>query len=167
MSIRFITSLVVLVMTATLAAERASIEADLPGGSLVQIRLMDYVNTEHQPLGYTFRGVVEGNVTAANKIVVPDKSRVLMRLVSDPGTAGGLTVEWWAVKFGEDWSEFRSSEGAGLFTILKNVEDRRAPKSDSKPLIYRGSTLHVPFSSILHFEVRRPVRLLNVGRFRF
>jgi hypothetical protein len=155
------------VLAATLLAAPVSTEADLPAGSTAKIQMTDYVNTEQQPLGFTFRGTVEGDVLIGGKIVVPDKSKVLMRLVSDPGPAGGLTLEWWAIKFDGDWSEFRgASDGTGLFTTLKNAEDRRTPKPDSKLLVSRGPQLHIPFNSILQFEIRRPIRLLNVGRFR-
>jgi hypothetical protein len=155
------------VATALLAVSVAS-GADLPAGASARIRLMDYVNSEHQPLGYTFRGTVEGSVTVGDEIIVPDKSRVLMRLVADPETAGGLTVEWWAVKFGDDWFEFRgAAENTDLFTRFENIEDHRLPQSDARPLASRGSALNISFNTMLRFEIRRPVHLLEVGRFRF
>lgn len=141
-----------------------SMAADLPAGSRAQIRLVDFVDSEHQPAGYTYRGVVEGDI-AAGKIA--DKSRVLLRLVADPGAPGGLTLDWWAVKAGDDWSEFRGSGPALPFCALTGVDDRRKPSPESSPLLSRGSALYIPIGSSLHFEIRRPVRLLNVGSLRF
>lgn len=100
-------------------------------------------------------------------MVIADKSKVLMRLVAEPLPSAALTVELWAVKFGNEWGEFRSAPGsAGLFTILKGADDRRPPKPDDRPLIIRGTALYIPFQSILHFEMRHPVRLINVGSYR-
>jgi len=121
-------AILAILSTIALPAFCDSTEVVLPAGSRAQIRLVDYINTEHQPLGYTVRGVVEGHVTAGDKIVIPDKSKVLMRLVAEPPPSTSVTVEWWAIKFGDDWSEFRSTAGAaGLFTALKNVDDSRPP----------------------------------------
>ena len=144
-----------------------SADAEIPAASRARVQLADYVNTEHQPLGFTFRGIVEGDIKSGDKVLVPDKSRVLMRLVSDPDSAGNLTVELWAFKFGDDWCEVRNAESAvGLFTILKSVEDRRVANPESRPISVRGKELYIPFHSILHFETRRRLRLLNVGRYR-
>ena len=167
MKIRFIAASCAILSAFAIPAFPDATEEVLPAGSRAQVRLVDYINTDHQPLGYTVRGIVEGDIRGGDKIVVPDKSKVLMRLVSEPLPSTSVTVEWWAIKFGDDWSEFRSAPGAGgLFTTLKNVEDRRPPKPEAKPLVSRGPALHIPFNSILHFESRHLIRLVNVGRYR-
>jgi hypothetical protein len=114
--------------------------------------LLDFVDTEHQSAGYAFRAVVEGDITVGDKVVVPDKSGVLLRLVPDPAVAaGGLTLEWWAIKIDGEWSEFRGlSGGTGLFTVL----------------VSGGPVVHVPMGTKLQLELRRPLHLINVGRLR-
>ena len=154
-----LTALLLLFATAATAAE-------LPAGTPVTVKLADYVNTEHQPAGFTMRGITEGDVSAGGSVVIPDKSRVLMRLVPDPATKQ-LTVELWAVKFGAEWSEFRQSGmKSGLFTALKSVDDPRKPSSDNPPLRWSGPLLYVPFSSVMHFGIAIPVSLQNVGSYK-
>ena len=132
--------------------------AALGKGIVARIRLTDYVNTDHQPMGFAYRGVVEGNVLVAGKVAIPDKSTVLMRLVSG---VEGMTVEWWAVKYGDEWSEFRpATEDPGLFTKLVKVT--RPSGAD----VGGGAGLHIPFKSVLQFEVARPIRIVYVGRAR-
>jgi hypothetical protein len=167
MLIRFIASSSVLVVAAALLAAPVARAVGLPDGATARIRLMDYVNTVQQPLGYTYRGTVDGSVSVGARLVVPDKAKVLMRLAHDPDVPGGLTLEWWAIKFGDDWSEFRgASEATGLFTILERADDHRLHKSNSLLLAYRGPSLYIPFDSILHVKIRRPVRFHDVGRFQ-
>ncbi|HYZ84176.1 MAG TPA: hypothetical protein VE621_07220 [Bryobacteraceae bacterium] len=139
-----------------------------PAGSTASVRLIDYVNTEQHPVGYTFRGIVEKPlILDGSKTVIPAKSIVLLRLIADPDTPGGLTLDWWAVKFGEEWSEFRSTDGSeGAFAALKNVEDKRPPTPDARPAVSRGASLFIPSGSALHFRLRKAVRLLDVGRYR-
>ncbi len=172
MQIKIVTLAAMVCLSASRLAAAApnNMDADLPAGTRAAIRLEDYVNTEHQPKGFTYRGSVVGDVVVGGKVVVPNKAKVLLRLAAGltpvaggiPVTAQALTVDWWAVKFEGDWAEFRSvgaGPAPGLFTVLTSVEDRR--------LVSKGpGSLYIPFHSILQFELRTPVRLLNVGRYK-
>jgi hypothetical protein len=167
MKIRSIVRAVALV-TGAFAALPARAQERLDTGTRAQIRLLDYVNTEQQPVGYTYRGIVDGSITAGGKTAIPDKASALMRLVADPRRPGDLTVEWWAVKIEGEWHEFRGSDGGkDSFTAMVNVEPPRDPRPDAKALVKSGSGLYIPFRSLFHFEIRKPVILVNVGRFRF
>lgn len=158
-----------LVVCAALAIStlQAIAAESLPAGTSAKVRLKDYADSEQQPLGYTFRGTVEGNISVEGKIVVQDKSKVLMRLVAAPQRPGGLTVEWWAVKLGEEWSEFRTADGQKVsFTVLKKVDDMRAPSPGLKPLMSSGARLYIPYNSVLYFELQETAHFQNVGSYR-
>src|SRR5258707_8822946 len=79
----------------------AETDQKLPAGTRLQLRLLDYLNAEHEPLGQTFRAIVE---VEAAKGLVPAKSRALVRLVGGPDSQ---TLECIAVRLGSNWMEFR------------------------------------------------------------
>jgi len=59
------------------------------------------------------------------------------------------------------------NEPGGGASVLTTVEDRRPSGPDTKPLVSRGPLLYIPAGSVLHFEFKRPARLVNVGRESF
>ena len=159
-------AILVVAVSIGLVASPVPANLELPAGLRVTLRLVDHVNTEHEPLGQTFRALLQEKVTIGGKLIAEEKSRALLRLV--PGAGGGVRLDWFAIRLGEEWAEMRVlDEPGGGVSVLTKVEDRRPSDPDAKPLVSRGPRLYIPAGSVLHFELKRPARLVNVGRESF
>jgi len=157
------TALLLALSLLLVAAPPANLE--LPAGLRLRLRLVDYVNTEHEPVGMTYRALFEEKLSLGKDFQITEKSRALLRLLPD-GAGTGVTLEWFAVRLDEVWFETRAVDDtqAAATTALIHVEDRRPAANESKPLVSRGPHLYIPPGSTLQFELKRRVRLVRVGR---
>src|SRR5262245_22474073 len=109
-----------------LPASPVGTNVELPAGLRARLRLVDYVSTEHEQVGLTYRAVLQDKLAVDGNLIAPEKSRALLRLVADEQTRGGVTLDWFAVRIGDDWFEMRAPDGSKAeATVLCAVEDRR------------------------------------------
>lgn len=153
------------VLAAVLRATGFENTREFPAGLRVTLRLVDYIHTEHEPVGQTYRALVHEKIIVAGKVVAEEKARVLLRLVADKREEDAVTLDWFAIRFGSEWFEMRlpdrSTDGA---TALMSVEDHRPAEAETKPMVSRGALLYIPSGSVLHLELKRNVGLVYVGR---
>jgi hypothetical protein len=157
--------LLLAMLAASVSAPSFENTREVLAGTRLVLRLVDSVDTEHEPVGQTYRALVYEEVLVAGKLAVEEKSRVLLRLVADKRQEEAVTLDWFAIRFGSEWFEMRLPDGStGVATSLVSVEDRRPVEAQPKPLVSRGALLYMPSGSVLRFEVKRSVRLVSVGR---
>jgi hypothetical protein len=132
---------------------------DLPRKTRMVAKLLDFVDTAHEPRGQTFRAVLLEPVVISGQTVLAKGAMLLIRLV--PSGFTGQTLDIDGVQLTRDeWARFR---GVGLvsplLTQLGEVQDPRAAKDVAEPLRPQGERVYLPSRSILTFTLDVPVAL--------
>jgi hypothetical protein len=125
----------------------------LPRGAQISARLLDFVDSSHEPVGQTFRAVVTKPVGEERAPAIQKGARLLVRLVSTGRNA--LTLDLQGVQLGaEEWASFRP-DGGGSRLIARAVA---RPKAAPGARLY-DAHVYVPARSELVFSLETAVVL--------
>jgi hypothetical protein len=145
-----------------------SSKVEFPLGTIIQARLLDYVDSSREPVGQAFRATVETPVTVDGRIVISGGVRMIVKLVQNYGATGqrALTLDVAGVQLGKEWAAFGSEQSPGKAQPSSSPTTRveRYKTSlldlDSNNVSTQGDKVLVPSGTRLNFVFTRSAQLL-------
>ncbi len=80
---------------------------DLPANAKIRVKLLDFIDSLHEPPGKAFRATVMDPVVSGGTTVIRKSARLLVQLI--PDGEGGQSLDLVGVNLGVDeWASFQS-----------------------------------------------------------
>jgi hypothetical protein len=146
---------------------------ELPAGTSVKLRILDHIDSQHEPIGQVFRAQLEAAIEMEGRILVSRDSPVIVGLVQTGGTTSQLrpTLDLVGVHLGRQWARIEPLPVKGRSLISASpriaVVARPAPslpKIGFDETVLGGERLLVPSNTSLTFVLEQAVRLQPEGR---
>jgi len=135
-------------------------DLEFSSGVGIRARLLDFVDSNREPLGQSFRATVLAPVAIAGNTVIPKGAGLLIKLISTDD--GWQALDLTDIKLGPNaWAEFRARSTAQALWTVGVVSDERkvAVNEDREPIIVRGRRVYVPSRTVLTFALMTPMRI--------
>ncbi len=133
---------------------------ELPSGTKIRIKLLDFIDTAREPPGQAFRATVLDPVVVEESTIIRKGAGLLLHLISIG--EGNQTLDLVGVNVGGDkWANFQSLNGEAILAVPEDVPGAakiKDPKVQS--IMIRGPLLYVPSLTALTFALKTPVRLV-------
>ncbi len=134
---------------------------ELPRGTRIRTRLLDFVNTAHEPPGQAFRTSAVESVMIAGQKVIAKGALLLIHLV--PSGIAGQSLDPFGLQTGDDeWASLRAALAiptAPLLSFLEAAPADPPAQSVGEPLSTSGMRVYLPSNSILTFTLLVPVAI--------
>ena len=129
----------------------------MPRGVQVAARLLDFIDTAHEPRGQSFRAVATAAVVVEGDTVIPKGAALILHLV--PAGGASQTLDLVGAQLGRDqWAAFTASSAVAALATFE-ARDTRAPKPNQEPLQPRGDRVYLPAGVLLNFTLQAKVLL--------
>lgn len=124
---------------------------ELPAGTAVEIRLLDFIDSSHEPPGQTFRGALDQVLTLDGRVIASTGARVVLRMTSVKSDLGQnvQTLELVAIETGKDWSVLKADALPGIEQI------------NGTDAVLKGIQVIAPSKTRVRFTFKSPVRLMR------
>jgi hypothetical protein len=150
--------------------DAAPASLELPQGTSLSIRLLDFVDSRHEPSGQVFRAMLEAPVKAGDRIALSSGARAIVRMI-DAGSSSHprLMLEIVGVQLARGWARIDPAAAKDSFIgAVDQISLRETPSSvpDGEEIILEGQRIYIPSNTVLTLTFRRAIRLEREGKRR-
>ena len=135
---------------------------DLTSGVKIRAKLLDFIDSQHEPPGKTFRATVLEPVVVGGTTVIRKGGGLMIHLI--PASDGGQTLDLVGVNLGADeWASFRSVSAETPLSDLRDVTDGRQKAGNAEllePILTHGQRVYIPSLTAMTFTLKTPVVLV-------
>ena len=135
---------------------------DLPGGAKIRVKLLDFIDSTHEPPGKTFRATVLQPVVAGGTTVIRKGAGFIVRLIPDGD--GGQTLDLAGVNVGvKEWASFQGLSLKAMLSVIGDATDARQEAGNEpllEPILLQGQRVFIPSLTAVTFTMKTPVRLV-------
>lgn len=135
---------------------------DLPGGAKIRVKLLDFIDTIHEPPGKTFRTTVLEPVVAGGTTVIRKGAGLIVHLI--PSGDGGQTLDLVGVNVGvNEWASFQGTSVEAVLSVIGDATDARQKAGHEpllEPILLQGPRVYIPSLTAVTFTLKTLVRLV-------
>jgi hypothetical protein len=148
----------------TVLSLAAAPSARLPAGTRVMLLLLDFVDSDHQPVGQPFRARVTEDVVVDAVVVIPKGAAALVELAERPDGVRSLQVGG-VNPTGRTWTRLVNSAGARPAVALTatSAAVRRERGLPEESVAAEGARVYIPSLTTLTFAITADATLVVAG----